>query len=151
MDLRHQGHKEQSPLSSEQGSAFSLIPPPPCIHLALTAALIPAMPSTEAIGNNDNCIKEPFEIPLGFGWFVLGLEDVGGMMHDFVSGNRQGDITSFRSWPCYQVDYSQIMFRCWISLNYVVLQPKILDYRSVGYVFVKMKVLLSIFNKLAKH
>lgn len=151
MDLRHQGHKEQSPLSSELGSAFSLIPPPPCIHSALTAALIPAMPSTEAIGNNDNCIKEPFEIPLGFGWFVLGLEDVGGMMYHFVSCNGQGDITLLRSWPCHQVDYSQIMFKCWISLHYVVFQPKPLTYRSLGTISEKMRVLLSIFYWLEKH
>ena len=45
---------------------------PPHTHPTLTAGLTPAMPSTEAIGNKDNYIKQPFEIPLGLvGWCFL--------------------------------------------------------------------------------
>lgn len=77
MNLHHQSHKEQSPLSPDQGSAFSLIPPPPpCAYPTLTAALTPTMPCTEAIGNKDNYIKQPFEIPLGFGWLELLVREM---------------------------------------------------------------------------
>lgn len=52
------------------------------------------MPSTAAIGNKDNYIKQPFEIPLEFGWLVvfgLGLGDEGGLMHCFASCNGRRD------------------------------------------------------------
>ncbi len=102
MDPIHQGHKEQSPLSPEQGSAFSLIPPPPppapCTHPTLITALTSTMRFAEAKGNKDNYIKQPFEIPLGFGCAgPSGLGDVGGLMHCFSSVNGRNDITMLRS------------------------------------------------------
>lgn len=83
--------------------ASYLIPPhplSPSTHPTLTAALTGTMPSTEAIGNKDNYIKQPFEIPLGFGWLVRfgsGLGDEGGLMHCLALCNGQDDITSLRS------------------------------------------------------
>lgn len=96
MDLCHRGYKEQYPPSPDRGSAFSPPPPP---RQTLTASPIPHQAQAEAIGNKDNSIKQPFEIPLRFrrSAAASGLGCVVGWTHGFALFSGKRDVTALSS------------------------------------------------------